>query len=55
MRSRSRQLPDVEALELVAAGDQVVMSVRAAGIGVPVRDEDARAVRRRSSSPCATA
>jgi ketosteroid isomerase-like protein len=41
MRSRSRQLPDVEALELIAAGDRVVMSMRAASIGVPVRDEDA--------------
>ncbi len=41
MRLRSRQLPDVEAIELVAAGDRVVMSMRAAGIGVPERDEDA--------------
>ena len=41
MRSRARQPPDVEAIELVAAGDRVVMSVRAAGIGVPVRDDDA--------------
>jgi ketosteroid isomerase-like protein len=40
MRSRARQVPDVEAIELVAAGDRVVMSVRAAGIGVPERDED---------------
>jgi ketosteroid isomerase-like protein len=40
MRRRSLELPDVEALELVAAGDRVVMSVRAEGIGVPVRDED---------------
>jgi ketosteroid isomerase-like protein len=41
MRGRSRELPDVEALELVAAGDHVVMSVRAAGIGQPARDGDA--------------
>ena len=41
MRARSEVLPAVEALELVAAGDRVVMSVRAAGIGQPVRDEDA--------------
>jgi ketosteroid isomerase-like protein len=41
MRSRSMQLPDVEAIELVAAGDRVVMSVRAAGIGVAERDGDA--------------
>jgi len=40
MRRRSLELPDVEALELVAAGDRVVMSVRAEGIGQPVRDED---------------
>ena len=41
MRSRSRQLPAVEALELIAAGDRVVMSMRAAGIGQPLRDGDA--------------
>lgn len=41
MRLRSRHRPDVEAIELVAAGDRVVMSMRAAGIGVPERDEDA--------------
>lgn len=40
MRRRSLELPDVEALELVAAGDRVVLSVRAEGIGPPVRDED---------------
>ena len=40
MRRRSLELPDVEALELVAAGDRVVMSVRAEGIGQPVRDDD---------------
>jgi ketosteroid isomerase-like protein len=42
LRSRARQLPGVEAIELVAAGDRVVMSVRAAGIGEPVREEGAR-------------
>jgi ketosteroid isomerase-like protein len=41
MRARSEVLPAVEALELIAAGDHVVMSVRAAGIGQPLRDEDA--------------
>jgi ketosteroid isomerase-like protein len=41
LRARSRQLPDVEALELIASGDQVVMSMRAAGIGVPINDDDA--------------
>jgi ketosteroid isomerase-like protein len=40
MRRRSLELPDVEALELVAAGDRVVMSVRAEGIGQPLREED---------------
>ncbi|MEP6642843.1 MAG: nuclear transport factor 2 family protein [Gaiellales bacterium] len=40
MRRRSLELPAVEALELVAAGDRVVMSVRAEGIGQPLRDED---------------
>ena len=43
--ARSRQLPDVEAIELVAAGDQVVLSVRAATVGMPLErdaDPDAR-------------
>jgi ketosteroid isomerase-like protein len=40
LRSRSQRLPDVEAIELVAAGDRVVMSVRAAGIGQPMDDAD---------------
>lgn len=35
------RVPPVEAIELVAAGDHVVMSVRGAGIGPPVDgDED---------------
>jgi ketosteroid isomerase-like protein len=37
-RRRVGKQPDVEALELVAAGDHVVMSVRAANVGVPVGD-----------------
>jgi ketosteroid isomerase-like protein len=41
MRARSEVLPAVEALELIAAADHVIMSVRAAGIGQPVRDDDA--------------
>ena len=41
VQARSEVLPAVEALELIAAGDHVVMSVRAAGIGQPVHDEDA--------------
>ncbi len=35
-RNRSRMLPTVEAIELVAAGDQVVLSVRAPQVGVPL-------------------
>ena len=34
-RRRSERLPTPEAIELVAAGDHVVMSVRGPGIGVP--------------------
>jgi hypothetical protein len=41
VRSRSELLPAVEALELIAAGDRVVMSIRAPGIGQPVCEEDA--------------
>jgi hypothetical protein len=44
-RSRARQLPEVEAVELVAAGDHVVLSVRAATVGMPLtqsEDQDAR-------------
>jgi hypothetical protein len=38
---RAGRVPPVEAIELVAAGDHVVMSVRGAGIGPPVDgDED---------------
>ena len=43
--ARSQELPDVEAIELVAAGDQVVLSVRAATVGMPLEpdaDPDAR-------------
>jgi ketosteroid isomerase-like protein len=38
VRGRAGRVPPVEALELVAAGDQVVMSVRAPGVGPPVDD-----------------
>jgi ketosteroid isomerase-like protein len=37
-RRRSERLPAPEAIELVAAGDHVVMSVRGAGIGVPAEE-----------------
>ena len=45
-RARSRQLPDVEAIELVAAGDQVVLSVRAATVGMPLEQDADPEVRR---------
>jgi ketosteroid isomerase-like protein len=35
---RAGRVPPVEALELIAAGDHVVMSVRGTGIGPPVDD-----------------
>jgi ketosteroid isomerase-like protein len=35
---RSRRLPAPEAIELVAAGEHVVMSVRGPGIGIPADD-----------------
>jgi ketosteroid isomerase-like protein len=35
---RAGRVPPVETLELIAAGDHVVMSVRGAGIGPPVDD-----------------
>jgi ketosteroid isomerase-like protein len=37
-RSRSEQLPEVGAVELVAAGDHVVLSVRAPTVGMPPQD-----------------
>jgi ketosteroid isomerase-like protein len=33
-------VPAVEAIELIAAGDHVVMTVRGAGIGPPVDDDE---------------
>ncbi|HEU0194465.1 MAG TPA: nuclear transport factor 2 family protein [Gaiellales bacterium] len=39
VRRRSEQLPTPEAIELVAAGDHVVMSVRGSGIGVPADEQ----------------
>ena len=38
-RNRSEDLPDVGAIELVAAGDHVVLSVRAPSVGVPLDDD----------------
>jgi ketosteroid isomerase-like protein len=37
---RAGRVPPVEAIELIAAGDHVVMSVRGAGIGPPVDDDE---------------
>ncbi len=34
--SRARHMPAVEAIELVAAGDRVVLAVRAPTVGLPV-------------------
>jgi ketosteroid isomerase-like protein len=49
VRNRSRRLPAVEAIELVAAGDQVVLSVRAPTVGVPL-EADADPEERRGSA-----
>lgn len=38
-RARADRPPDVGAVELVAAGDRVVLSVRAPTIGVPLTDD----------------
>jgi ketosteroid isomerase-like protein len=38
-RARSDELPEVGAIELVAAGDQVVLSVRAPTVGMPIEDD----------------
>jgi ketosteroid isomerase-like protein len=38
-RARADQLPDVGAVELVAAGDHVVLSVRAPTVGMPLEDD----------------
>jgi ketosteroid isomerase-like protein len=37
---RVGRVPPVEAIELIAAGDHVVMSVRGVGIGPPVDDDE---------------
>jgi ketosteroid isomerase-like protein len=37
---RAGRVPAVEAIELIAAGDHVVMTVRGAGIGPPVDDDE---------------
>jgi ketosteroid isomerase-like protein len=38
LRARGAQLPRVSAIELIEAGDHVVMSVRAPTVGAPVED-----------------
>lgn len=38
-RARADRLPDVGAVELVAAGDRVVLSVRAPTVGMPLTDD----------------
>jgi ketosteroid isomerase-like protein len=40
VRPRVGNPPQVDALELVAAGDHVIMSVRGPGIGPPVHDNE---------------
>jgi ketosteroid isomerase-like protein len=40
---RAGRVPPVEAIELIAAGDHVVMTVRGAGIGPPVDDDEGTA------------
>jgi ketosteroid isomerase-like protein len=45
-RARSRHLPDIDAIELVAAGDRVVLSVRAPTVGQPLSTHDDPDVRR---------
>jgi len=40
VRSTARDLPEVEAIELVAAGENVVLSVRAPTVGVPLDAAD---------------
>jgi ABC-type phosphate/phosphonate transport system substrate-binding protein len=40
VRATSRDLPEVEAIELVAAGDNVVLSVRAPTVGQPLDEAD---------------
>ena len=37
-RARAEELPEVGAVELVAAGDHVVLSVRAPTVGMPLQD-----------------
>ena len=37
---RAGRVPPVEAIELIASGDHVVMTVRGAGIGPPVDDDE---------------
>lgn len=42
LRRRAAHPPEVTAVELVASGDHVVLSLRAPGIGVPAEGEEAR-------------
>lgn len=39
LRSRAEQPPQVSAIELIDAGDQVLLSVRAPSVGVPLEDD----------------
>jgi hypothetical protein len=50
VRSTARDLPDVEAIELVAAGDNVVLSVRAPTVGRPLDAADDPDLRRGTAS-----
>jgi hypothetical protein len=50
VRSTSRDLPEVEAIELVAAGDNVVLSVRAPTVGQPLDAADDPDSRRGTAS-----
>ncbi len=50
VRSTARDLPEVEAIELVAAGDNVVLSVRAPTVGQPLDAADDPRSRRGTAS-----
>ncbi len=50
VRATSRDLPEVEAIELVAAGDNVVLSVRAPTVGQPLDAADDPDLRRGTAS-----
>ncbi len=50
VRSTTEDLPEVEAIELVAAGDNVVLSVRAPTVGAPLHEADDPSSRRGTAS-----